>query len=54
MNSNGKVEDTVLLDKQTTDPLQKKIQKSIEKTIKNKNYEWQTVRVDNDGKIEME
>jgi predicted Holliday junction resolvase-like endonuclease len=54
MNSSGKVDDIVLLDKYTTDPIQRKIQKSIEQTIKNQNYEWQTVRVGNDGNIAIE
>lgn len=54
MNSNGKVDDVVLLDKQTTNPLQKKIQKSIEETIRNQNYEWKTIRIEKDASIQVE
>lgn len=54
MNSSGKVDDIVLLDKQTTDHFQKKIQKSIEQTIRNQNYQWKTIRIEKDASIQIE
>jgi hypothetical protein len=39
-------------EKKTTD--QKRIQKSIIQSVEKENYEWLTIRVDNDGSITQE
>lgn len=54
MNSEKTVKDIILLDRQTKNPSHKKVQNSIEKAVEKDAYEWQTVRVGNDGKIEIE
>lgn len=54
MNSEKTVRDIILLDKQTKGPAHKKVQDSIANAIQKEAYEWQTVRVGNDGKIEIE
>ena len=33
---------------------QRALQKSIEKVVEHENYEWQTLRVQEDGKIKVE
>jgi len=54
MNSEKSIKDIVLLDKQTANSAHKKIQESIERTINQENYEWQTLRVEKDGSIKIE
>lgn len=43
-----------LLDRETSDPQHRSIQRSIEKVIEKGNYEWQTLRVLENGKIKEE
>jgi predicted Holliday junction resolvase-like endonuclease len=53
--SNGDALKSIILldsEKKTTD--QKRIQKSIIQSIEKENYEWLTIRVDNDGSITQE
>ena len=53
--SNGDALKSIILldsEKKTTD--QKRIQKSIIQSVEKENYEWLTIRVDNDGSITQE
>lgn len=57
MNSNfgdNTIKQILLLDKDNKTGQYLSIQKSIEKTVQTKSYEWLTLRVDNDGKIHEE
>jgi len=49
-NTDG-MRNIVLLDRERKDASARKLQKSIEKTIESENYEWQTIRIDEGGKI---
>ena len=54
MNSNGgdcSIKDIILLDKNNKSGQYLQIQKSIENVVVKKNYEWLTLRVENDGQI---
>ncbi|MFC1903284.1 Holliday junction resolvase-like protein [Chloroflexota bacterium] len=51
MKDTGKMRNIVLLDRERKDASVRKLQKSIEKTIESENYEWQTIRIDEGGKI---
>lgn len=48
------IKNIILLDRQTKDGNHRAIQKGIEKVIEHENYEWQTLRVREDGKIKVE
>jgi len=48
------IKNIILLDRQTRDGNHQAIQKSIEKVVERENYEWQTLRVKEDGKIKVE
>lgn len=57
MNNNkgdNSIKQIILLDKGNKSGENLLIQRSIEKTIEAKKYEWLTLRVDNDGKIKEE
>jgi predicted Holliday junction resolvase-like endonuclease len=54
MNTADSIKNIVLLDRQTKQPAHRKIQNSIEHAIDRENYEWQTLRVEKDGKIKVE
>ncbi len=57
MNSNtgdNAIKQIFLLDKDNKSGQYLSIQKSIEKAVKTKSYEWLTLRVDNDGRIHEE
>jgi len=54
MNTATSIKNIVLLDREAKQPGHQKIQKSIERVIDQENYEWQTLRVRKDGKIEAE
>ncbi len=57
MNSNkgdNKINQIILLDKNNKSGQYLSIQKSIEKAVQAKNYEWLTLRVDNNGTISEE
>lgn len=51
MKDTGTMKNIVLLDRERKDAPARKLQKSIEKTIESENYEWQTIRIDEGGKI---
>jgi hypothetical protein len=44
----------VLLDRETKEGNHRAIQKSIERVVEKESYEWQTLRVQEDGKIKVE
>ena len=53
--SNGEaLKNIVLLDSEKKTTEHKQVQKSIIKAVENENYEWITMRVDEDGKISEE
>lgn len=54
MNTAESIKNIVLLDRQTKTPQHRKIQKSIERVIEREKYEWQTLRVGKDGRIDVE
>jgi predicted Holliday junction resolvase-like endonuclease len=54
MNTATSIKNIVLLDRQARELEHRKIQKSIERVIDRENYEWQTLRVRKDGRIEAE
>jgi predicted Holliday junction resolvase-like endonuclease len=51
MKGHGTIREIILLDGETTAPERMSLQKSIEKTVGSGNYEWLTVRVQEDGAI---
>ena len=48
------IKDILLLDRETKDGNHRAIQRSIKKVVEHENYEWQTLRVQEDGKINVE
>lgn len=57
MNNNigdNAIKQILLLDKDNKSGQYLTIQKSIEKAVQSKSYEWLTLRVDNHGKIQEE
>jgi hypothetical protein len=48
------IKNIILLDRQAKDGNHRAIQKSIEKVVERENYEWQTLRILEDGKIKTE
>ncbi len=54
MKDRGSIERILLLDREAKDSNHRAIQKSIEKVVERENYEWQTMRVQEDGKIKVE
>ena len=48
------IKDILLLDRETKDGNHRAIQRSIEKVVERESYEWQTLRVQEDGKIKVE
>jgi hypothetical protein len=44
----------VLLDRETKEGNHRAIQKSIERVVEKESYEWQTLMVQEDGKIKVE
>jgi len=46
------ITDLVLFDREVKERNQKRLQKSIEKTVNKENYEWITMHVSNDGRVE--
>jgi len=51
MKEQGTIKEIILLDGETTAPERMGLQKSIEKAVGSGNYEWLTVRVQEDGAI---
>ncbi len=54
MKDQGRIREIILLDGETTAPERMRLQKSIEKAVASGNYEWLTVRVQEDGAIAEE
>ncbi|HIA36407.1 MAG TPA: hypothetical protein EYN89_06615 [Flavobacteriales bacterium] len=52
MKEKPELKNIIFLDRKVKDKGQKAIQKSVEKTISKENYEWITVHVAEDGKVE--
>ena len=52
MKEKPELKNIIFLDRKVKDKGQKAIQKSVEKTINKENYEWITVHVAEDGKVE--
>jgi len=48
------IKNILLLDREAKDGNHRAIQRSIEKVVERENYEWQTMRVQEDGKIKVE
>ena len=54
MKKADSIKNIILLDRQEKGTEHRALQKSIEKVVEHENYEWQTVRVEEDGKIKAE
>jgi len=54
MKDSDSIKGILLLDREAKDGNHRAIQKSIEKVVEQENYEWQTLRVQEDGKIKVE
>jgi predicted Holliday junction resolvase-like endonuclease len=54
MKEADKMRGIVLLDREEKDREHRALQRSIERTVETGNYDWETLRVREDGKIEME
>ncbi len=54
MKDSDSIKGILLLDREAKDGNHRAIQRSIEKVIEHENYEWQTLRVHEDGKIKAE
>ena len=54
MKGPGSIKNIVLLDRQAKEIGHRAIQRSIERVVERENYEWQTLRVQEDGKIKVE
>ncbi len=50
----GLMKNIILSDSIKTTPLDKQIQKSIEKVVERGNYEWMTLRIEDNGNIKQE
>jgi predicted Holliday junction resolvase-like endonuclease len=48
------IKNIILLDREEKGTDHRALQKSIEKVVEHENYEWQTLRVQEDGKIKVE
>jgi hypothetical protein len=54
MKEGESIKNIILLDRQEKGSDHRALQRSIEKVVEHKNYEWQTLRVQEDGKIKVE
>lgn len=54
MKETKEISNIVFLDRQTKQTYHRRVQESIEQVIDKENYEWQTLRVHEDGKIKVE
>lgn len=52
--SGDKVKRVVLLDAETTESPQKKVQKSIERAVDRRAFDWVTLRVSRDGRVSVD
>jgi predicted Holliday junction resolvase-like endonuclease len=54
MKEGESIKNIILLDRKEKGTDHRALQKSIERVVERKNYEWQTLRVQEDGKIRVE
>lgn len=54
MKRGKSIKNIVLLDREVKETNHRTVQKSIERVLERENYEWQTLRVQEDGKIKVE
>lgn len=54
MKKADSIKNIILLDRQEKGTEHRALQRSIEKVVERENYEWQTLRVQEDGKIKVE
>ncbi len=54
MKGSNSIKNIILLDREADEVNRRNVQKSIERVIEQENYEWQTLRVQEDGKIKTE
>jgi len=54
MKKGSSMRNIVLLDRQEKGKAHRSLQRSIERVVERDNYEWQTLRVKEDGKIKIE
>ncbi len=54
MKDSDSIKGILLLNRKAKDGNHRAIQRSIEKVVEHDNYEWQTLRVQEDGKIKVE
>ncbi len=54
MKDSDSIKGILLLDREAKDGNHRAVQRSIEKVVERENYEWQTLRVQEDGKIKVE
>jgi len=54
MKRGKSIKSIVLLDREVKETNHRTVQKSIERVLERENYEWQTLRVQEDGKIKVE
>ena len=54
MKDGNPMKNIVLLDRETKEGNHRAIQKSIERVVEKESYEWQTLRVQENGKIKVE
>ncbi len=54
MKKEGLIKNIILLDRQEKGKAHRSLQRSIERVVERDNYEWQTLRVKEDGKIKIE
>jgi len=54
MKKRDSIRNIVLLDRQEKGKSHRSLQRSIERVVAHENYEWQTLRVKEDGKIKVE
>lgn len=54
MKQPGMIREILFLDRETNAPERRRLQRSIEKVVDNGNYEWLTIRIQEDGAIAEE
>ena len=54
MKDSDSIKKILLLDREAKDGNHRAVQRSVEKAVERENYEWQTLRVQEDGKIKVE
>ena len=54
MKDSDSIKRILLLDREAKEGNHRAIQKSIEKVVEHENYEWQILRIQQDGKIKVE